>query len=118
MDAPTQSAWQPVTPQGISAFAHAPWRRLLLVQLIVAMLVAVEDEAVGEPPKVGLVRPRRRKLCIPLDRSPDNESDLEAHNEQRGDHRRDEEHGKRNKQIQLAAILHTDERQHVSCTRQ
>lgn len=39
MDAPTPTAWQPVTPQGVAAFAHAPWRRLLLVQLIVALLV-------------------------------------------------------------------------------
>ena len=39
MDAPTPSAWQPVTPQGVAAFAHAPLRRLLLLQLIVALLV-------------------------------------------------------------------------------
>ena len=39
MDAPNPTVWQPVTPQGVAAFAHAPWRRLLLVQLIVALLV-------------------------------------------------------------------------------
>ena len=41
MDAPIPTAWQPVTPQGVAAFAHAPWRRLLLVQLVVALLVGV-----------------------------------------------------------------------------
>ncbi len=39
MDAPPSTAWQPVTPQGVAAFAHAPWRRLLLIQLIIALLV-------------------------------------------------------------------------------
>ncbi len=39
MDASTPTAWQPVTPQGVAAFAHAPWRRLLLVQFIIALLV-------------------------------------------------------------------------------
>ncbi|KAB2648096.1 MAG: hypothetical protein DVB33_08030 [Verrucomicrobia bacterium] len=39
VDAPIQTAWQPVTPQGVAAFAHSPWRRLLLVQFIVALLV-------------------------------------------------------------------------------
>jgi hypothetical protein len=34
------SAWQPLTPGGVAAFAAAPWRRLLLVQLIVAFLGA------------------------------------------------------------------------------
>lgn len=33
-------AWQPLTPRGVAAFAVAPWRRLLLVQFIVALLVA------------------------------------------------------------------------------
>ena len=41
MDAPALTAWQPITPQGVAAFAHAPWRRLLLVQLIVALLVGI-----------------------------------------------------------------------------
>ncbi len=41
MAAPIPTAWQPVTPQGVAAFAHAPWRRLLLVQLVVALLVGV-----------------------------------------------------------------------------
>lgn len=39
MDASPRTAWQPVTPQGVAAFAHARLRRLLLVQLIVAFLV-------------------------------------------------------------------------------
>jgi len=36
---PTRTAWQPLTPRGVAAFAHAPLRRLLLVQFIVAMIV-------------------------------------------------------------------------------
>jgi len=32
-------AWQPLTPRGVAAFAHAPLRRLLLVQAAVALLV-------------------------------------------------------------------------------
>ena len=39
MESPRPTAWQPITPQGVAAFAHAPWRRLLLVQFIVALLV-------------------------------------------------------------------------------
>lgn len=35
------TAWQPFTPCGVAAFAAAPLRRLLLVQLIVAFLVAL-----------------------------------------------------------------------------
>lgn len=31
-------AWHPLTPSGVAAFAAAPWRRLWLVQLIVALL--------------------------------------------------------------------------------
>lgn len=41
MDATPQTAWQPFTPRGVAAFAHGPLRRLLLVQLIVALLVAL-----------------------------------------------------------------------------
>lgn len=37
----TPSAWQPITPQGVAAFARAPWRRLLLVQFIVALAVGL-----------------------------------------------------------------------------
>jgi hypothetical protein len=33
-------AWEPLTPRGIAAFAGAPFRRLFLVQLIVALLAA------------------------------------------------------------------------------
>lgn len=39
MDASTSTAWQPLTPRGAAAFARAPLRRLLLVQLIVAFMV-------------------------------------------------------------------------------
>jgi len=35
-----RTAWEPLTPRGIAAFAHAPLRRLLLVQFIVALLVS------------------------------------------------------------------------------
>ena len=41
MDKPIRPAWQPLTPRGVAAFAHAGWRRLLLVQSIVALLVAL-----------------------------------------------------------------------------
>jgi hypothetical protein len=33
-------AWEPLTPRGVAAFARAPFNRLLLVQLIVALLTA------------------------------------------------------------------------------
>jgi hypothetical protein len=33
-------AWQPLTPRGVAAFAGAPLRRLLLLQLIVALVAA------------------------------------------------------------------------------
>jgi len=33
-------AWQPLTPRGVMAFAYAPLRRLLLVQLVFAVLAA------------------------------------------------------------------------------
>lgn len=39
MDASLPTAWEPLTPLGVAAFARAPLRRLLLVQFIVAMLV-------------------------------------------------------------------------------
>jgi hypothetical protein len=34
-------AWEPLTPRGVAAFAHAGLGRLLLVQMIVALLAAV-----------------------------------------------------------------------------
>jgi len=43
MEAPaekTTRAWQPLTPRGVAAFAHASLGRLLLVQLLAASLVA------------------------------------------------------------------------------
>jgi hypothetical protein len=40
-EAPTSTfAWEPFTPRGVAAFAHAPLGRLLLVQVIVALLGA------------------------------------------------------------------------------
>ena len=39
MDASLPTAWEPLTPLGVAAFARAPLRRLLLVQFIVASLV-------------------------------------------------------------------------------
>ena len=40
MDAtPVRTAWQPLTPRGVAAFAHARLQRLLLVQFLVALLV-------------------------------------------------------------------------------
>lgn len=38
--APSTFAWEPLTPRGVAAFAHAPLNRLLLVQLILALLAA------------------------------------------------------------------------------
>lgn len=40
MDATPPTAWQPITPRGVAAFAHATVRRVLMVQFIVALLVA------------------------------------------------------------------------------
>lgn len=40
MEAPdTRIAWEPITPRGVAAFAHATLGRLLLVQFIVALIV-------------------------------------------------------------------------------
>lgn len=43
MSAPSESifAWEPLTPRGVAAFAHARFGRLLLVQFIVAVLTAI-----------------------------------------------------------------------------
>lgn len=41
MGHPSPTAWQPLTPRGVAAFARAPLRRLLLVQFIVALAVAL-----------------------------------------------------------------------------
>lgn len=62
-------AWQPLTPRGVAAFAHAPGRRLWLVQSIVAVAVAasvvvflqlawfpVVQQAIAELPDAGGVR--------------------------------------------------------------
>jgi hypothetical protein len=43
MSAPSEStfAWEPLTPRGVAAFARARLSRLLLVQFIIALLVAI-----------------------------------------------------------------------------
>lgn len=41
MSANSPTAWQPLTPHGVAAFARAPLRRLLLIQFIVAVAVAL-----------------------------------------------------------------------------
>ncbi len=38
---PVAFAWEPLSPKGVAAFARAKWIRLLLVQFIVALLVAM-----------------------------------------------------------------------------
>lgn len=40
-DEPQRTAWQPLTPRGVAAFARAPIGRLILVQFVFALLVAV-----------------------------------------------------------------------------
>ena len=39
-DAKTTFAWEPFTPRGVAAFAHARLSRLLLVQIIIALIAA------------------------------------------------------------------------------
>ena len=41
MGSNSPTAWQPLTPRGVAAFVQAPLRRLLLVQFIVALAVAM-----------------------------------------------------------------------------
>jgi hypothetical protein len=68
MDTTPPTAWQPLTPRGVAAFAQGSLRRLLLVQLIVALLVAlavvwflsdgyfpVVSKAIGQLPATGEV---------------------------------------------------------------
>ena len=62
-------AWQPFTPRGVAAFAHATVSRLFLVQLVVAVLIAaalvlglraawvpVISEAITHLPEAGVIR--------------------------------------------------------------
>jgi hypothetical protein len=35
------TAWQPLTPRGVAAFARAPWMRLFLVQFVFALAAAI-----------------------------------------------------------------------------
>jgi hypothetical protein len=64
-----QFAWQPLTPRGVAAFAGAPLGRVLVVQLIVALLAAAAlvwflhrawfpmiGEAIGRLPAEGEIR--------------------------------------------------------------
>jgi len=69
MDATPPTAWQPLTFKGVAAFAHAPLRRLFLVQFLVALLVALSfawflydgyfpslSKAIAQLPAAGEVR--------------------------------------------------------------
>src|SRR5688572_33024282 len=40
METLPQAAWEPITPRGVAAFAHAKAGRLMLVQFLSALLVA------------------------------------------------------------------------------
>jgi len=68
----SHSAWQPFTPRGVAAFALAPSRRLLLVQLVCALLAAaavvgflhqswfpVIEQAINQLPSEGEIRSQR-----------------------------------------------------------
>jgi len=75
MDAPLekrQIAWQPLTARGVATFAYASWRRLLLVQLVCALLNAatvfwfvhqawfpVIERAINQLPAEGKIRSTR-----------------------------------------------------------
>ena len=74
MSAPAKPAfaWEPLTPRGVAAFARASFSRLLLVQLIIAMLAAgsvawfldtgcfpVITEAIQKLPAAGEIRSGR-----------------------------------------------------------
>jgi hypothetical protein len=68
-DRPLPPAWQPLTPRGVAAFSRAPLGRLLLIQFIVALLVAgsviwflatvwfpATREAIRQLPDTGLIQ--------------------------------------------------------------
>lgn len=70
-------AWQPITPRGVSAFAHAPLRRVLFVQLLVALLVAATvvwflqtawfptvRQAIRQLPDQGQIRSQQLQLPV------------------------------------------------------
>ncbi|HEX3890080.1 MAG TPA: hypothetical protein VHX90_04440 [Verrucomicrobiae bacterium] len=40
-ETPKKFAWEPLTPRGVAAFAHAKFSRLLLVQFVTALLAAI-----------------------------------------------------------------------------
>jgi len=66
------SAWQPFTPRGVTAFARASWRRLLLVQFVCALMAAaavvgflqqswfpVIEQAINQLPNEGEIHSQR-----------------------------------------------------------
>jgi hypothetical protein len=68
-------AWEPLTPRGVAAFAHARFRRLLLVQFIFALLATssvvwflhdgcfpVLQTAIQNLPDIGVIRAGRLDL--------------------------------------------------------
>jgi hypothetical protein len=72
METLPRTAWEPITPRGVAAFAHAKIGRLLLVQFVVALLVAAAvvwflydgcfptiREAVSQMPAKGEIRSSR-----------------------------------------------------------
>src|SRR5579862_3115516 len=63
------AAWQPFTPRGVAAFGSAPWCRLLLLQMVCALLTAgavvwflheswfpVIEKAINQLPEEGEIR--------------------------------------------------------------
>jgi hypothetical protein len=78
-DEPSPSfAWQPMTPRGVAAFAHAPLRRLILIELLVALAAAAAvvwflrtawfptvRRAVDQLPEQGEIRSRRVEMPRP-----------------------------------------------------
>ena len=82
-DQQTGFAWQPLTPRGVGAFAQASLGRLLLVELIVALLAAAAviwflatawfptlRQAIGQLPQQGVIRQQQlispRSSATPL----------------------------------------------------
>src|SRR4051794_939174 len=74
---PVPFAWQPLTPRGVAAFAHSTLRRLLLVELLVAAVVAgtvvwflstawfpAISQAVRQLPSEGTIRAQTLDLPI------------------------------------------------------
>src|SRR5271170_303245 len=77
--APSTFAWEPLTPRGVAAFAHAPLSRLLIVQFISALLAAasvvwflydgcfpIMREAIDNLPAAGEIRSGQLELSSNL----------------------------------------------------